>query len=120
MKTSERKLLIILATALFVILAGAMFSIKSSAQDNDILKASQKIEASYRNEIRNILQDAGMKNPGITMTKETVDGVNISYKIVIYVPAYKHYTEMEKEEILRTLNEIEIGVCNASVTFSLA
>lgn len=120
MKVSERKIIIVLVTVLFVILAGAMFSIKSSAKENDVLKSSQKLETKYRNEIRNVLQDAGMKNPGITMTKETVDGVNISYEVVIYVPAYKHYTKMEKEEIIKTLKEIDFGVCNALVTFSFA
>lgn len=120
MMTRERKILLALVTVLLIILTATTLSIRSNAKENDVLKASQKIEADYRNEIRDSLKEAGMKNPGITMTKITDDGVNVTYNVVIYVPAYKHYTEMEKEEIIRTLNDIEIGVYNASVTFSFA
>ncbi len=97
-----------------------VISANGSAKENNVLESSQKIEVQYRNIIRDTLKDAGMKNPGITMTKETVDGINVSYTVEIYVPAYKHYTEMEKEEILKSLYEIELDVYGASVTFSFA
>ncbi len=122
MKITERNLLGIVVLALGILcITFLMLHIKVSARESVFSKRTNPAEIEYRNEIRQVLKEHGIKNAGVTMTKITEDGVSIDYNISINLPSYKKLTTEEQKELEETLLGIKLnGGETSSISFSFS
>jgi hypothetical protein len=122
MKITERNLLGIAVLALGILcITFLMLHIKVSARESVFNKRSNTAEIEFRNEIKQVLKDYGIKNAGVTMTKITEDGVSIDYNISINLPSYKKLTTEEQQKLEENLSGIEFKEGkSSSVSFSFS
>ncbi len=122
MKITERNLLGIVVLALGILcITFLLLHIKVSARESVFNKRSNTAEIEFRNEIKQVLKDYGIKNAGVTMTKITEDGVSIDYNISINLPSYKKLTTEEQKELEETLLGIKLnGGETSSISFSFS
>lgn len=107
-------------TVLAIIFVSFAFHIKAVAKENYFAGVDNNTEISYRTSVKDVLKAAGIKNSGITMTKQSNDGINIVYSVNIHMPEYIKLNKMEKEKLLADLYAIELDVMNSSVSFSFS
>ncbi len=122
MKITERNLIgIVVLTLGILCFTFFLLHIKVSARESVFNKRTNTAEIEFRNEIKRVLKENGIKNAGISMTKITEDGVNIDYNISINLPSYKKLTTEEQRKLEETLLGIKLnGGESSSISFSFS
>jgi len=118
MRTKNRSLLIPVACMVAFIIILFTCRLQVFAKQTSFSTATDSIEKTYRMALSSALKGAGIKNAGISMTKLTTDGVNVKYKVEIYLPSYMDLNSSEEAKLLESLSAIELGIDNATVSFS--
>ncbi len=121
MKVTEKNVTgLIAGFIVLVLILCIFFRIKAVAKENYFSTDTDFCETRYRQEIKEVLNEAGAKNAGITMTKVSFDGRKLKYNVNINLPKYINLNNQEKENLLDSLYDIEMQVENSSVTFSFS
>lgn len=119
MKEKEAKICLygIMAFAvLVIILVSVRIKVRSEGVYFD--DSTSKVEAAYRGELKDILGEFGACNAGITMTKQSADGVVYKYCVNVHLPEY--IGEAEKELIADSLETVVLDVESSFVSFSFS
>jgi len=118
--TKERSIVIILAGVLLGILILCFFSVNASAGEPCFSKKTDAAESEFKTSVKDVLGEYGIRTAGVTMTKVSYDGVNITYKVQIHISSYKSFSETEKDKLLKDLQGLNIEVDNSEVKFSFS
>ena len=121
MKVKDRSVLItiIIAIVLMIIL-GMIFHISAEAGETHFSVSTDAAETAYRTALKTELKNAGIKNAGITLTKQCVDGHTISYQVEIHLPEYINLNEKEMTELTENLGNISMDVEDSTLSFSFS
>lgn len=117
-ETSIIKLL--LATLAFMAALIWFFRITAVAKENYFSEDTDIYETNLRTDVREMLRDEGIINPGIEITKISEDGIRTDYSVVIRPADYLELSESEKEDIIKDLEGIGFPVQDSSVEYSFS
>lgn len=120
MNTKERSAVIVLAGILLGIMILCFFSISASAGETGFSHRTDSAETAFKAGVKDVLGEFGMRNAGVTMTKVTYDGINVSYSVSIRVSSYTNFNQMEKGKMLERLETLNLEVANSEVVFSFS
>lgn len=118
MRARNKSIIIPVAFLVALIIIFFTCRIQVFAKQSTFSTMTDSRESSYRAAVSSTLKSMGIKNAGISMTKLTTDGVNVKYKVEIYLPSYIDMNNSEEAKLLATLSAINLGVDNATVSFS--
>ena len=74
------------------------------------------MEKEYRKELRNELENAGLKNSGITMTKVIRENGERIYSVSIHNEKWDRMPEDEKEELTVRVSALRLPVDDTEIT----
>lgn len=123
MRTSKalNKGFAVLSALVLIIILGSIFSIKAIARDKSYFStATDAAESDYLAQIKEVLTCNEVYKAGVTMTKTTLDGVNIDYEVSIHTSEYIYDHISDWDGLFKELNELVLEVDNACVRFSFA
>ena len=123
MRTSKalNKGFAVLSALVLIIILGSIFSIKAIARDKSYFStATDAAESDYLAQIKEVLTCNEVYKAGVTMTKTTLDGVNIDYEVSIHTSEYIYDHISDWDGLFKELDELVLEVDNACVSFSFA
>lgn len=118
--TKERSVVLIIAGILLGILILCFFSVNASAGEHGFSQKTDSAETEFRASVKEVLGEYGVGSAGITMSKVSYDGVNITYKVQIHISSYKSVSNEEKDKLLTDLQALNIAVSHAEVKYSFS
>lgn len=97
-------ILLLVIGVLFLSMAVHSQSEKSMKEQKEYYKA---LEQEYVGELRNLLEEQGYSNSGITMNRVIEEDGTMRYIVTIHHGRIKHLNDKEKAELLSRCGEVE-------------
>lgn len=118
-KSASNKGFVVLAALILVIVFGSIYSIKAVARDKTYFSTTtDQAESQYIKEVKEVLTSQQVYKAGVTMTKTTVDGSNVDYKVSIHASKYVYDHIDDLGQVVKALEDITLEVDNSNVVFS--
>lgn len=117
-RTYNTGLVVLLALIIFIIF-GSLYSIKAFSKEKAYFStATDEAESLYVTELKEVLKENEIYRAGITMTKKTLDGLEIDYEVSIHTSDYIYDHISDWDKLTNELNKVTLKVDNSKVAFS--
>ncbi len=119
-----KKTICVAVLGLIIVLATFMgMRIVTGAVERDNMKVQMRLRDEYEkesiSEIKGILEEYGLRNSGVNLTKSTEDREVWDYSLVIYNDSLKYLSESDKMDLAARLDEIKLYSEDDSLTVIL-